>query len=214
MSSMTAMVGWKARKLSWYSQLLEYYRVAAADAVSGVQQREGAAYHDGRVALGGHEYVRTHAGGGGLAVGTGYAQRVLIVAHDGAPGLGALEHGDAACPGLHYFAVVVAHGGGAHHELYVRGDVHRPVPYLDLYAQGAQMLRLFALGHVGAVYHQPHAREHFGQRSHAHAAYTYQVPAHAGPEIILKICHNSSCPVNQIRALKISTTTIIIHYAL
>ena len=54
----------------------EYYRVPAADAVPGVQQRQRAAYHDGGVALRRHEDVGTHAGSGRLAVGPGYAQGV------------------------------------------------------------------------------------------------------------------------------------------
>ena len=42
-----------------------------------------------------HEDVGAHGGGGGLAVGAGDAQGVLIVLHDGAPGLGPLIDGDA-----------------------------------------------------------------------------------------------------------------------
>lgn len=52
--------------------------------------------------------------------------------------------------------------------------------YLDIYAEGAQMLGLLALGHVGAVYHQPHTGEDLGQRGHGHAADADEVPPLAG----------------------------------
>ena len=58
--------------------------------------------------------------------------------------------------------------------------------YLNGYAEGTQMLRLLALGHVRAVYDKAHAGEHFRERGHAYPAYAYKVPAHPGLEIILK----------------------------
>ena len=122
--------------------------VPAADAVSGVQQGQRAAYHDGRVPLRGHEDVGAHAGGRGLAVGARDAQGVVVVLHYGAPGLCALENGHAAGAGLDYLGVVVMHRGGADDELDVGRDVHGRVGYLDVYAQAAQIAGLVALGHV------------------------------------------------------------------
>ena len=127
---------------------LEYDGVPAADTVSGVQQGQRAAQHDGRVALCGHEYVGAHAGRGGLAVGARYAQRVGVVAHDCAPGLRAFKDGDAPSVGLDNLAVVIVYCGGTHDELYVRRNVHGAVSNLHIYAQGTQMLRFLALGHV------------------------------------------------------------------
>ena len=169
---------------------LEDDGVPAAHAVPRVQQRQRAAYHNGRVPLCGHEYVSAHAGGGRLAVCPGYAERVVIVAHDGAPGLCPLENGHAACPRLHDLRVRVAHGGGAHDELDVGGHVHRRVAYLHVYPQLAQVPRLFALGHIRAVDDEAHAGEHLRQRRHGDAADADEVPALAGLQVFFKISHN------------------------
>ena len=168
----------------------KYYRVPAAHAVPRVQQRQRAAYHNGRVPLCGHEYVSAHAGGGRLAVGPGYAERVVIVAHYRAPSLRPLENRHAARPRLHDLRVRVPHGGGADDKLYVRRDVHRGVAYLYVYPQLAQVLGLFALGHVRAVYDEAHAGEHLGQRRHRDASDPHKMPALAGLQIFFKICHS------------------------
>ena len=173
---------------------LEYYRVPAAYAVARVQQGQGAAYHDRRVSLRGHEDVRAHTRRRGFAVGAGDAERVVIVLHDRAPGLRALEHRHAPGLGLDYLGVIVAHSGGAHHELDIRRYVHRRVAYLDVYAQAAQVARLLALGHVRAVYHQAHTRQHLRQRRHRDSARADQMPALARFQILFKVCHICSKP--------------------
>ena len=46
----------------------------------------------------GHEDVGGHGGCGGFAVGTGDADGVFILLHDGAPGFRTLKNGDALSP--------------------------------------------------------------------------------------------------------------------
>ena len=69
--------------------------IAVADAVPGLQQRQIAAQHDGRIAMRLHKNVGNHGGRGRLAVRAGNADRVFIFTHDQAPRLRALKNGNA-----------------------------------------------------------------------------------------------------------------------
>ena len=53
--------------------------VPVAHPVPGVEQRQGAAYHNGGIPVGGHENVGAHGGGRGLAVSAGDAERVGVI---------------------------------------------------------------------------------------------------------------------------------------
>ena len=150
-----------------------------------MQQGQCAADHHGGVGLRRHEDVGGHGGGGGLSVGAGDAHGVLILPHDGAPGLRALIHGDAAGDGAGDLGVVIVDGGGTDHQiavfqiLGVVTDGHR-------YAGFAQVLHGGALVHVRALYRKAHAGQHLRQRTHGHAADTRQMHALAR----LHILHN------------------------
>ena len=110
------------------------------------------------------------------------------------PALCALEDRHAARPRLDYLRVVVMHRGGADDELDIRRDIHGRVAYLDVYAQAAQVARLFALGHVRAVYHQAHTRQHLRQRRHRDASRANEMAALAGFQVLFKVCHICSKP--------------------
>ena len=123
--------------------------VALAHAVAGgLQQGQGAADHDGGILLRGHHDMGAHGGGGGLAVGAGDAQGVIVVPHYGAPGLRPLEHRDSTAAGLYDLRVVVMDGRGADDELRVRLYVFGPVADEHFYTHGAQVLHLVAVRDV------------------------------------------------------------------
>ena len=117
---------------------LHYNGVAVTDSVPRFQERQRAAYHDGRVLLGRHQYVRAHGCGGGLAVGAGDAQRIAVVLRYCAPGLCALKHRDAKLVCADYLGIVVMHGSRAHDKLHVLRYILRPVADKYFYALSAQ----------------------------------------------------------------------------
>ena len=154
--------------------------LSAAHPVAAVEHGQGAADHHRGVRLGGHEDVGGHGGGGGLAVGAGDAQGVLILPHDGPPGLRPLKDRDPQGPGGGDLRVVVVDGGGAHHELRAV-DVAGLVAHVDGNAQRAQPGHGGAVGLVTALDQEAHAVEHLRQRAHGHAADARQMdPAARG----------------------------------
>ena len=148
--------------------------VTLAHPVSSLQQGQRAANHHRGVQLGGHEDVGADGGGGGLAVGAGDAQGVLIPCHDGAPGLGPLEHGDASGQSGGDLRVVVVYGGGAHHAV-------RPLHTLRQMANGhrdaqaAQMCHGGALLPIGTRDDDSVAQQHLRQRGHGDTANAHQM---------------------------------------
>jgi hypothetical protein len=84
---------------------LQHNGVPLAHTVSGAQQGQGAADHDGGVQPGGHDDMGAHGGGGGFTVGARDAKGVAIAPHQGAPGLCALEYGDAGGAGRGDFGI-------------------------------------------------------------------------------------------------------------
>ena len=144
-----------------------------------MEQRQGAADHDGGIHLGGHDDMGAHGGCGGLAVGAGDAKGVLVVGHECAPGLSPLVDGDVCGVSGGDLGVVVVDGSGADHQilaLHIFGKVTDD----DLDAQSAQVLHRLALLHIGAGDDDAHAVQHFGQRGHGHAANAHQMGAAAG----------------------------------
>ena len=157
-------------------------RVALADAIARVQQLQGAADHHGRVLLRGHEDVRGHAGGGRFAVCAGDAEGVLIALHDRAPGLRALENGDAARHRAGDLGVIVVNGGGADDKVALAEVICR-VADGNGNAKRAQMLDGGASVHVAALNLKPHAVQHFCKRAHRNAADACKMRALSGDEI-------------------------------
>ena len=128
-------------------------------------------------------------------MGAGDAQGVAVRLHDGAPALGPLIDRDPPGNGPGDLGIAVVNGGGADHQIAVlqilgavadgHGDPH-----------AAQMLHRVAVGHIGALYRQPHALEHLRQRAHGHAADTCHMDTDAGtqkmPDILSGMCHINS----------------------
>ena len=169
--------------------------VAFAHPVALAQQGQGSADHDRGILLRRHKDVGGHGGGGGLAMGAGDAQGVAVRLHDGAPALGPLIDRDPPGNGPGDLGIAVVNGSGADHQIAVlqilgavadgHGDPHT-----------AQMLHRVAVGHIGALYRQPHALEHLRQRAHGYAADTCHMDTDAGmqkmPDILSGMCHINS----------------------
>ena len=151
--------------------------------VAAAQDGKGAADHHRGVTPCGQENMGTHGGGGGFAVGAGNTQSVGIVAHQCAPGLGALKDGDPGGVGSGDLRVVVVDGSGADdavRSLHALGQVtngHRD-------AQGAEVEHAGALVQVGAGNDDSLAQQHFSQGGHRYAADPHQVGPQAGTDII------------------------------
>ena len=167
--------------------------VPVAHPVAGPQGGQHPADHNGWVPLGGQEDVGAHRGGGGLAVGPGHAQGILIVAHEGTPGLGPLEHGDTGGPGGGDLRVVIVDGGGADDAV---GPGHALGQVADGHgdAQGAQVGHLCALVHVRAGDHHPGTVEHLGQGGHGHPAHAHQMGPLSGTDIVLYLQIHNKAP--------------------
>ena len=114
------------------------------------------------------------------------AQRVLVAAHDGAPGLGAFKDRDPPAARLGDLGIVVVYGGGADNEVHV-AHVGRCVAdgYLD--AQGAQMLHGGALTHIRSGDAHTHTGENLGQRRHGDAADAHQMCPPTGDNIVVDV---------------------------
>ena len=170
--------------------------------MTSAQGGQHAADHNRGVPLGGQEDVGAHGGGSGFAMGTCHAQGVLIVAHNGAPGLGPLEDGNPGGPGGGDLGVVVVDGGGTDdtvgtlHALRQVADDHRD-------AQRAQMGHGSALVEIGAGNVYPCAVEHLAQRGHGYPADAHQMGALTGADIIMDIrVHRETPQKTQISARK------------
>ena len=169
--------------------------VAFAHPVALAQQGQGSADHDRGILLRRHKNMGGHGGGGGLSVGAGDAQGVAVRLHDGAPALGPLIDRDPPGNGPGDLGIAVVNGSGADHQIAV-------LQILGAVADGhgdpraAQMLHRVAVGHIGALYRQPHALEHLRQRAHGHAADTCHMDTDAGtqkmPDILSGMCHINS----------------------
>ena len=165
--------------------------------VSRPQGGKGAPDHHRGVPLGGQENLSAHGGGGGLSVGARHTQGVLVVAHDGAPGLRPLKDGDAGGAGGGNFGVVVVDRGGA-------DDAPRPLDALSPVAddhgdsQRAEMLHRLAVVHIRTGDCHPRSVEHLGQGGHGHAADAHQMGVGAGPDISMDVRFHSDTPQTQI----------------
>ena len=155
--------------------------VAAAHPVPGVEQGQIAADHDRRVLPGLHKDVGDHGGGGGLAMGAGDADRVLVLLHQHAPGLGPLEDGDAGGSGGGDLGVVVV-GGGGPDDAGRAPDVLRPVADVDGDPGGPELVGGDGGIHVGAGDLHAALPKHQGQGTHGNAADAHQMNALAGLE--------------------------------
>ncbi len=117
-------------------------------------------------------------------MGTGDADGVFILLHDGAPGFRALKNGDALPAGGGNFGVVIVNSGGADDELRAL-DVAGRVPHVDGDAQAPQMIHHGAAGLVAALDRQAHAVKDLRQRAHGDAADARQMDPAARSDVML-----------------------------
>jgi len=136
--------------------------------------------------------VREHRGRGGLAVRAGDADRVAVGLHDVAPGLRALEDGDALGPGGGDLGVVVVDGGGAD-DAVGAADVLGAVADKDGDTVIDELARRNGGVHVGAGDLHAHAAQHEAERTHGDAADADEVGAPAGLEVIRNIVGGGCC---------------------
>ena len=167
--------------------------VAVTDPVARPQDGQHAADHNGGVPTGGEKDVGAHRGGGGLAVGAGDAQGILVVGHDGPPGLGALKDWNTGLQGRGNLRIIVVDGGGANdavgslHTLGQMADGHRN-------GQGAQMVYRLAFTHVGAGDQDAPPLQDLCQRGHGYPADTYQMGPAAGLDVVLYVLFHGMTP--------------------
>ena len=145
---------------------LHDYRVSRADPVTGLQERQSAAYHDGGIFLGSHEDMRTHRGRRSFSVRTGNAQGISVSLHDSAPGLSTLENRYAHFVRAHDLRVIVMRRRRADDKVDAVRYIGSIVADEYLYPLLAQMRGALALGNVRAAYYKSRVGEHLCQRRH------------------------------------------------
>ena len=160
-------------------------RIALADPVPRVQQRQIAADHDGRVPLGLHEDMRDHGGRRCLAVGAGKTDGIAIRPHDNAPGLGPLKDGNARRPGRRNLRIVVMHRRRADNAL-GPADILRPVADENGDTAFDEIVRHDGRVHIRAGDLETHMPQHQPQRPHGNAADADQMHPGPGGEILLQ----------------------------
>ena len=111
---------------------------------------------------------------------------ITVLPHDGPPGLGPLEDGDAPGAGGGDLRVVVVDGGGADDKLRPL-DVLGVVANVDGDAQLPQLLHHGAVRLVAALDGKAHAVEHLRQGAHGYAADARQVDPAAGGDVWLNL---------------------------
>ena len=126
-------------------------------------------------------------------MGARHTQCVLVVAHDGPPGLRPLKDRDAGGAGGGDLRVVVVDGCGA-------DDAPRPLDALPPVAddngnsQTAQMLHRLAVIHIRTGNLHPGPMEHLGQGGHGHAADAHQMGVGPGADICVNIRLHADTP--------------------
>ena len=129
-------------------------------------------------------------------MGARHTQRVPVMPHDGAPGLGTLVNGDAPGNGSGDLGIAVVNGGGTDDQVAVpkvfciMANGHRN-------AQAPQMLHGGAFCHIGTLNQQSLAPQHLCQGAHGNAADAHQMHAFAGEEIFgngMRIIHHGNLP--------------------
>ena len=168
----------------------QHNRVTVAYTVAGTEQRQRAAHHDCGIQGGSHGDMCHHRSGCGFAVSAGDAHGVFIMLHNGAPGLGALKYRNPLRMGRSDFGIGIVHGGSADN-IVAAADIFSTVTNGDLDPQAAQMVYGIALAHIGTVYGNAGAVQHFGQRGHGHAADADQMCACSGDHIMTDIFHKN-----------------------
>ena len=141
----------------------------AADAERAADGGQVAADHDRRVHLRLDGHHGHHRGRGGLAVGAGEADDIVVVAHDVAPGLCALHDRDAELVCADDFGVFVVNGGGAHDQGGAL-DVLRPVLIGDRGAECLETRGDVGAQAVGAGDRHTLAQQKLCERVHGYAA--------------------------------------------
>ena len=113
-------------------------------------------------------------------MGTGDAQSVPVLLHNGAPGLCTLINGYAPGHCTGYLRVIVVNSGGANNQLGVL-QILRGMTYGNRDPLRAQMLYGFAFRHIRTLHAQAHAVKYLRQGAHGYSANTCQMNTDAGP---------------------------------
>ena len=163
--------------------------VSVSDAMPGVQQRQRTADHDRGVLVRRHQDVGAHRGGGGFPMGSGDADRIAVIARDGAPGFGAFENGDVHLPRPADFGVFIPHGRRTDDEIDIRRDILGPMPDFNMDSLCLQRADVSAPVRVGTADDDAHTEQNLGQRRHGNTADADQIAFPAGRHIIGKIRH-------------------------
>ena len=149
-------------------------RIAIAHSVTSMQQGQIAPDHHCRVHLGSHENMGNHRGCGGLAMGAGNADGILVRLHNDTPRLGSLKHRNTQCPGTGNLRVVIMHRSGTNNAVCI-ANILRPVADLHTNTLGNQLIGGNRGIHIRAGNDQSHTLQHKTQRTHGYAADTDQM---------------------------------------
>ena len=148
--------------------------IPMAYSMSCMKQGQVSADHHRRIQVSLHQNMGHHRGGGGLSMGTGDADSILIGLHDFAPGLCTFKHRDARCSGSCDFRIVIVSRSST-------DDAVRTGYILCVVANGHRYsLVLQLLGgnrgaHIRAGNHHAHSLQHKAKRTHGHTANSHQM---------------------------------------
>ena len=163
--------------------------VAIAHAVSGVEQRECPADHDGGVLFRRHEDVGTHGGRRRLTVRSGDTERIFIVAHKCAPRLRPLKNRDSQRTCRHDLRVFIVDGSRPNDKFIFRQNILGTMADVHTDTASTQLRNFLALLHIAARDGKSHPVQYLRQRRHGNAAYANQIALLSGLKKILKLTH-------------------------
>ena len=116
-------------------------------------------------------------------MGAGNTDRVAVIHHNGAPGLGTLKNRDTGGVSGLDFRVVIVDGGGTDDQI-CAADILRAVSQSDRDTLGNQMVHVGVFVDVRPGDHQAGAFQHLGQWEHRNAADSDQMNMSTGGEIL------------------------------
>ena len=126
---------------------------------------------------------------------TGHADGVVIIAHDAAPGLGALEHRDTGSVGGHDLGVIIMYGSGADHAAGTL-DIFSKMAETDGNTLGDQFVGRGGGAAVRAGDDHAHFLQYQAQGAHGNAANAHQMYLFPGlqilPDDLVTIIHISN----------------------
>ena len=170
-------------------------QITVPDAQRAANAGQLTAHHHGGIQPRLHGKGGDHRGGGGLTVGTRYANGVGIPAHDQTP---SLRPADDRNTGRHRscdFGIGIGNRRRADHQTHTL-HIFRKMSHRYRNAGLAQMLGRGRLHTVRALHLSPQMHQHFCQRPHGNAADAHQMDGATGVQYLIKqfICHRRTPP--------------------